>query len=91
MIKTTSQFEEFNKYYINQLNETDNQVDYEEPKDEDFIEEKENNHIINNKEINNVKQLRLKESTARRLNSLPKRYQTYTLEYKKQVIEEVNK
>ena len=91
MIKTTSQFEEFNKYYINQLNETDNQVDYEEPKDEDFIEEKENNHIINNKEINNIKQLRLKESTARRLNSLPKRYQTYTLEYKKQVIEEVNK
>ena len=91
MIKTTSQFEEFNKYYINQLNETDNQIDYEEPKDEDFIEEKENNHIINNKETNNVKQLRLKESTARRLNSLPKRYQTYTLEYKKQVIEEVNK
>lgn len=91
MIKTTSQFEEFDKYYINQLNETDNQIDYEEPKDEDIIEEKENNGIINFKETNNAKQLRLKESTTRRLHSLPKRYQTYTLDYKKQVIEEVNK
>ena len=88
-----SQIEEFNKYYINQLNEIDNQVDYEEPRDEDMIEEKENNNnnIINNEGTNDMRQLRISESTKRRLNSLPKRYQTYTFEYKKQVIEEVNK
>ena len=32
----------------------------------------------------------LKESTSKRLRSLPKTYHTYTILFKKQVIEEVN-
>ena len=84
-------FEEFNKYYINQLNEADNQIYYEDKNDEGIMEEKDDNNIINNEEINNTKKLKLKESTSKRLKSLPKRYQTYALELKKQVIESVNK
>lgn len=85
-----NQIEEFNNYYINQLNETDNQIYYEDSKYEDIIEEKEKDIIDGEKVINNSGKIKIKESSIKRINSLPKRYQTYTLEYKKEVIAQVN-
>ena len=85
-----NELEGFNIYCLNQLDEAKNQSYYEEPKDEESIEEKENN-TIKNEDKEKAKKIKLKESTSKRLNSLPKRYQTYTLDYKKQVIKEVNK
>ena len=85
-----NELEGFNIYCLNQLNEAKNQTYYEEPKEEEYIEEKENN-VIKNEEEEILKKIKLKESNSKRLNSLPKRYQTYTLDYKKQVIKEVNK
>ena len=85
-----NELEGFNIYFLNQLNEAKNQSYYQEPKEEEYIEEKENN-IIKNEDKEIAKKIKLKEATSKRLNSLPKRYQTYTLDYKKQVIKEVNK
>ena len=84
-----NQLEDFNIYCMKQLTETKNISYYEEPKEEDIMEEKEKN-ATNNEDKTEAKNLKLKESTSKRLRSLPKRYQTYTLGYKKQVIEEVN-
>ena len=84
-----NQLEDFNIYCMKQLTETKNISYYEEPKEEDNMEEKEKN-ATNNEDKTEAKNLKLKESTSKRLRSLPKRYQTYTLGYKKQVIEEVN-
>ena len=82
--------EGFNKYYLAQLDDGNNQSYYEEPKEEEYIEGKENN-VIKNEDNEITKKIKLKESTSKRLNSMPKRYRTYTLDYKKQVIKEVNK
>ena len=38
-----------------------------------------------------TKKNKIKESTSKRLNSLPKTYKTYDLDYKKEIIKEVNK
>ena len=84
-----NQLEDFNIYCMKQLTETKNISYYEEPKDEYIVEEKERS-TANNIDKTEAKKLKLKESTSKRLRSLPKRYQTYTLDYKKQVIEEVN-
>ena len=84
-----NQLEDFNIYCMKQLTETKNISYYEELKDEDIMEEKEKN-AANNEDKTEAEKLKLKESTSKRLRSLPKRYQTYTLDYKKQVIEEVN-
>ena len=84
-----NQLEEFNLYCLQQLNDTKNISYYEEhPKEEEIIEEKEN-YIDNKENKPNIKKIKIRKSTSKR--SLPKRYQTYTLDYKKQVIAEVNK
>ena len=80
-----NQLEDFKIYCMKQLTETKNISYYEEPKEEDIMEEKEKN-AANNEDKTEAKKLKLKESTSK----LPKRYQTYILAYKKQVIEEVN-
>ena len=85
-----NELEGFNKYCLDQLEEEKNHFYYEDPKEEEYIEEKENN-IFKKEGKELTKKIKLKESTSKRLNSLPKRYQTYTLDYKKQVIKEVNK
>ena len=84
-----NQLEDFNIYCMKQLTETKNISYYEEPKDEYIVEEKERS-TANNVYKTEAEKLKLKESTSKRLRSLPKRYQTYTLDYKKQVIEKVN-
>ena len=84
-----NQLEDFNIYCMKQWTETKNISYYEELKDEDIMEEKEKN-AANNEDKTEAEKLKLKESTSKRLRSLLKRYQTYTLDYKKQVIEEVN-
>ena len=85
-----NELEGFNIYCLDQLDEAKNQSYYEEPKEEEYIEKKENS-VIKNEDKEIAKKIKLKESTSKRLNSLPKRYQTYTLDYKKHVIKEVNK
>ena len=83
-------YEEFNKYYLTQMSEIGNKVYFEEQKEEDidFVKEKEGNIVIDIN--NNKKEIRRKEST-KRLKSYPKNYQTYTLKYKKYIIQIVNK
>ena len=84
-----NQLEEFNLYCLQQLNEAKNISDYEEePKEEEILEDKEN-YIVNKENKPNIKKIEIKKSTSKR--SLPKRYQTYTLDYKKKIIAEVNK
>lgn len=84
-----NQLEEFNLYCLQQLNDAKNISYYvEDPKEEEIIEEKEN-YMDNKENKPNIKKIRIRKSTSKR--SLPKRYQTYTLDYKKQVIAEVNK
>jgi hypothetical protein len=73
---------------MKQLTETKNISYYEEPKDEYIVEEKERS-TANNVDKTEAEKLKLKESTSKRLRS-PKRYQTYTLKYKKEIIEVVN-
>ena len=82
-----NQIEEFTKLYYNQVQE-DNQVYQEEPKEEENLEEDEQNKISGNQGVNTKKCERRKD-TSNRLKSLPKRYKTYTMDYKKQIIEEV--
>ncbi len=84
-----NQLEDFNIYYMKQLTEAKNISYYEEPKEEEIVEEKKKNTDNNEDKIED-KKLKSKESTSKRFSSLPKRYQTYTLDYKKQIIEEVN-
>ena len=85
-----SEIEGFNIYCLQELDEGKNQSYCEEPKEEEYIEEKENN-IIRNEEEEIAKKIKIKESTSKRLNSLPKTYKTYDLDYKKEIIKEVNK
>ena len=81
-------FEEFNNYYLTQMSEIGNKAYFEEQKEEDidFVKEKECNIVIDIN--NNKKEIRRKEST-KRLKSYPKNYQTYTLKYKKYIIQAV--
>jgi len=81
-----SQFEEFDKFYLLQSKEEENKIFFEEKKEETY-EENEKNLINDEKRNTTLKQLKLKESTFKRLNSLPKKYQTYKMDYKKQIIE----
>lgn len=85
-----NQLEDFNIYCMKQLAETKNISYYEEPKEEEIVEEKEKN-TDNNEDKIEAKKLKLKESTSKkRLRSLPKTYQTYSLDLKKQIVEEVS-
>lgn len=87
-----NQIEEFDKYYyLAQINETENPPYDEEPKNEEIYEENVKNLIVKEEDIKDLKILKQNMSTSKRLSSLPKRYQTYTLEYKRQIIEQVNK
>ena len=85
--------EEFNNYYLTQISDIGNKENFEEQKGEniDFDKEKEHNIIIDINNSDNKKEIRKKESIAKRLKSYPKNYQTYKLEYKKYIIEIVNK
>lgn len=83
-----NQFEEFENIYWQQINEEENHIYSEESEDEENYEEEENNIIINEGK-NEIIKSKIKESTSKRLRVIPKRYQTFTIDYKKKVIEEV--
>ena len=85
-----NEIEGFNIYCLQELDEGKNHSYCEEPKEEEYIEEKEKN-IIRDEKMEITKKNKIKESTSKRLNSLPKTYKTYDLEYKKEIIKEVNK
>jgi hypothetical protein len=79
--------EEFNNYYLQQLNEYSEDLKYSE-----IVEKKEERKA--NVEIEDIKNSKIKDlnsATSKRLRTLPKRYQIYTVEYKKKILEEVNK
>ena len=83
-----NQFEEFTKIYYNQIHEEENQGPAEEPKEEFILEEGEDNKInANQSELNKKYEQRI--DTSNRLNTNTKRYTTYTMEYKKRIIQEV--
>ena len=83
-----NQIEEFTKYYYPQTQEEENQVSPEEPKGEENLEEEEESKI-NVKQDESNKKCQQKMDTSNRLNITHKRYTTYTMEYKKQIIQEV--
>ena len=83
-----NQIEEFTKYYYPQIQEEENQVSPEEPKGEENLEEEEESKI-NVKQDESNKKCEQKMNTSNRLNITHKRYTTYTMEYKKQIIQEV--
>ena len=85
-----NQIEEFSNYYLHQSKEDENELYCEYPNEEENNLDEQENNTIKNKEKNIAKEKKLKESTSKRLRSLPKTYQTYTILFKKQVIEEVN-
>ena len=82
------QTEESNKYFFQQIQEDENQVSPEEPKGEENLEEEEDSKI-NVKQSDSKKKYQQKMDTSNRLNITHKRYTTYTMEYKKQIIQEV--
>ena len=84
------QIEDLNPSYFGQSKEDENESYYQEPKEEELFSNEKENNIINNEDKNSSKTLKIKESTSKRLRSLPKTYHTYTILFKKQVIEEVN-
>ena len=82
------QTEESNKYFFQQIQEDENQVSKEEPKGEENLEEEEDSKI-NVKQSDSKKKDQQKMDTSNRLNITHKRYTTYTMECKKQIIQEV--
>lgn len=82
------QTEESNKYFFQQIQEDENQVSPEEPKGEENLEEEEDSKI-NVKPSDSKKKYQQKMDTSNRLNITHKRYTTYTMECKKQIIQEV--
>ena len=83
------QIKEPNNYFHKQIEEEEHLPFFEEPKEEENYKEQQDNRI--NEEKNNIiKKIRMRESTSKRLKSLPKKYQTYKMDYKKQLVEEVN-
>ena len=82
------QTEESNKYFFQQIQEDENQVSPEEPKGEENLEEEEDSKIYV-KQSDSKKKYQQKMDTSNRLNITHKRYTTYTMECKKQIIQEV--
>ena len=82
------QTEESNKYFFQQIQEDENQVSPEEPKGEENLEEEEDSKM-NVKQSDFKKKYQQKMDTSNRLNITHKRYTTYTMECKKQIIQEV--
>lgn len=86
-----NQLEEFQNYYIQQTKEDENQTIYDEPKEGEIFEQpQEEINSVKNEEETKKKKVN-KESTSKRLKSLPKKYQTYTMGYKRQIVEMVIK
>ena len=83
-----NQFEEFKNYYLMKSKEEENNMNEEEEIEEEFFDEKED-EINCDKDKNYVMKSNLKEADSKRIDSLPKRYHTYNLEFKKKIIEEV--
>ena len=83
-----NQIEEFTKYYYPQIQEEENQVSPEEPKGEENLEEEVESKIDVKQDESN-KKCQQKMDSSNRLNITHKRYTTYTMEYKKQIIQEV--
>ena len=82
------QTEESNKYFFQQIQEDENQVSPEEPKGEENLEDEEDSKI-NVKQSDSKQKYQQKMDTSNRLNITHKRYTTYTMECKKQIIQEV--
>ena len=83
-----NQFEEFMINNYHQVQEEENQDYQEEPKEEVNLVEKEDD-IININQIDYMNKYEQKIDASNRLNSNQKRYVTYTMEYKKRIIQEV--
>ena len=84
------QNEEFNHYCLQQLKEEENPMIFEEQNDKDFNEKLEHS-IINEEEPQKIVQKsKLRKTPSKRLYSSPKQYQTYKMDYKKKLIEEVS-
>ena len=80
-------FEEFTTY--NLIKSKKNENNEEKAKEEEIFKEKID---VNNNNENNrfLEKRRGKISNSKKLISLPKKYQTYTLNYKKKIVKEVN-
>lgn len=84
------QFEEFTKYIYQQVEGDENQEILEELREEKNMEDGEDNKNIW-KQRNIVNKFKQIEGASNRLNPEHKRYITYSMEYKKQIVQEVNK
>ena len=84
------QIEEFNKYIYRQVKGDENQEILEEHREEKNMEDGDDNKNIRKQEDmpKNFEQI---EEVSNRLNPEHKRYITYTMDFKKQIIQEVNK
>ena len=84
-----NEYEEINSYCLHQINDMENSILLDEPKEQEYSEERENN-IINN-EIKSIDiKAKISKSTSKRLRTFPKNYQTYSMDFKKKVLKEVN-
>ena len=83
-----NQFEESFINYYHQVQEGENQGYQEEPKEELNFEEREDIKINLNQSEYEIK-YEQKIDASNRLNRNQKRYVTYTMEYKKRIIQEV--
>ncbi len=83
-----NQFEESFINYYHQVQEEENQGYQEEPKEESNFEEREDIKINLNQSEYEIK-YEQKIDASNRLNRNQKRYVTYTMEYKKRIIQEV--
>ena len=82
------QFEEFTKYIYQQVEGDENQEMLEELREEKNMEDGED---IKNiwKQGDMINKFEIIEDASNRLNSEHKRYTTYSMEYKKQIVQEV--
>ncbi len=84
------QIKEFNHYYIQKTKGEENPMTIKEQNEKEFNEKPENN-IINKEEPQKIVQKsKLRKTSSKRLHSSPKQYQTYKMDYKKKIIEEVS-
>ena len=84
------QFEEFNHFYIQQSKEEENPMISEEQNEEDINKKDENEIIIDEEPQKTLQKSKLSRISSKRYNLTPKKYQTYKMDYKKKVIDEVN-
>ena len=84
------QIEEYNKYISRQVEDDENQEYPEEQGEEENLEEEEEsaNNEIQMKIVQKSKQI---INTSNQLNTEHKKYKTYSMDYKKELIEKVKK